>query len=192
MFEKINNSGCDRSIFSCIFWFKWRCLCGSHVWKKCIWMFIFISLLLYSKSTVALLNVHSTPWLEMLGVICGLHLWQVVSKVLGDHVMKKSAFWYDSTNVLYWIKNPSRKFKSFAVNWIGEIHTATEPNQWNFVNERINLADTGSQGMDIAGLSCLATKLIGHNKSLNWLRRATWSSRILLKHVWFQTVPHQE
>ena len=36
--------------------------------------------------------------------------------------------------------------------------------------------------------SCLARKLIGHNRSLNWLKRATWSSRILSKCVWFQYV----
>ena len=97
-------------------------------------------------------------------------------------------------NFLYWIKNPSRNIKSFIANQIGEIHTATEPTQWNFVSGRINPADIGSQGMDIVALSgcstrwngpefLLATKLIGLNKSLNWLRRATWSSRILSKHV---------
>ena len=46
-------------------------------------------------------------------------------------------------NVLYWIKNPGRKFKSFVAHRIGEIHTATEPTQMNF----------GSRGMDyIIGL----------------------------------------
>ena len=82
-----------------------------------------------SQSKVALLNAHSTPRLELLIAILGLHLGQVVSKVLGDHVMKKSVFWCDSMNILYWIKNPSRKFKSFVANRIGEIHTAAEPTQ---------------------------------------------------------------
>ena len=42
-----------------------------------------------SKSKVASLNANSTPRLELLGTILGLQLCQVVSKVLGDHVMKK-------------------------------------------------------------------------------------------------------
>ena len=46
-----------------------------------------------------------------------------------DHVMKKSVLWCDSINVLYWVKNPSRKFKPFVANRIGEIRTATEPTQ---------------------------------------------------------------
>ena len=80
-----------------------------------------------SKYKVAPLNAHSIPRLELLDAILGLHLCQVVSKVLSDHVMKKYVFWCDSINVLYWVKNPSRKFKSFVANRIGEIHTATEP-----------------------------------------------------------------
>ena len=41
-----------------------------------------------SKSKVALLSAHSTPWLELLGATLRLHLCQVLSKVLGDHVVK--------------------------------------------------------------------------------------------------------
>ena len=72
-------------------------------------------------------------------------------KVLGDHVLKKSVFW------LYWVKNLSRKFKSFVANRIGEIHTAIEPTQWNFVNGRINPVDIRSQEMDIVALSGCST-----------------------------------
>ena len=46
-----------------------------------------------------------------------------------DHVMKKSVLWCDSINVLYCVKNPSRKFKPFVANRTGEIRTATEPTQ---------------------------------------------------------------
>ena len=60
-------------------------------------------------------------------------------------------------NVLHWIKNPSRKFKSFVANQIGEIHIAAEPTQWNVVNGRINPADIGSQGIDLVALSCCST-----------------------------------
>ena len=106
-----------------------------------------------SKSKVAPLNVHSTPQLELLGATLGLYLCQVVSKILGDHVMKKFVFCCGSMNVMYWIK----KFKSFLANQIAEIHTATEPTQWNFVNGRINPADIGSRGMDIVALSGCST-----------------------------------
>ena len=60
-------------------------------------------------------------------------------------------------NVLYWVKNPSKKFKSFVANRIVEIHTATEPFQWNFVNGRVNPADVWSRGMDTGVLSGCST-----------------------------------
>ena len=110
-----------------------------------------------SKSKVAPLNAHSTLWLDLLGGILGLHLYQVVSNVLSDHVMKKSVFWCDCVNVFFWIKNPGRKFKSFVANRIGEIRTATEPTHWNFVNGRINPADIGNRGIDILALSGYST-----------------------------------
>ena len=72
--------------------------------------------LITSKSKVAPLNAHSIPQLKLLGTILGLHLCQIVSKVLGGHVMRNSLFWCDSINILYWVENPSRKFKSFAAN----------------------------------------------------------------------------
>ena len=58
---------------------------------------------------------------------------------------------------MYWVKNPSRKFKSFVANRIGVIHTAADPTQWNFVNGRINPVDIGSQGIDIVTLSGCST-----------------------------------
>ena len=106
-----------------------------------------------SKSKVASLNAHNIPQLELLGVILGLHLCQVVSKVSGDHVLKKSVFWCESMHVLERVKNPTRKFKSFVANQIGEIHTVKEPTQWNLANGRINPADIGSQGMVTVVLS---------------------------------------
>ena len=152
---------------------------------------------------MAHLNAHSTPRLELLGAILGLHLCQVLSQVLGDHVMKKSVFWCDSMNILYWIKNPSRKVKSFVANRIGEIHIGTEPTQWNFVHGRINPADIGSRVIDIAGLSGCSTwwnglGLLLGNKT-DWPQQKFAKSNLEFKNtvktctvsVTRQTVPHQ-
>ena len=63
------------------------------------------------KYKLAPMNAYSNP-----DTTLELYLCKVVSKVLGGHIVKKSVFWCDSMNVLYWIKNPSRKFKSFVAN----------------------------------------------------------------------------
>ena len=125
-----------------------------------------------SKYKVAMLNAHSTPQLELLGAILGLHLCQVVSKVLDDHVMKYSVIWCERMNVRYWIKSPSRKFKYFVANGICEIHTATEPTQRNFINRRTNPVDIGSRGIDIVALSASSTWWNGpeflHGNKTDW------------------------
>ena len=106
-----------------------------------------------------------------------------------------------------WVKNPSRKFKSFVANRIGEIHTTTEPTQWNFVNGRINPADIGSRGMDIVALSGCSTwwngpQFLFGNKTA-WPQRKfelTEKSNLEFENafktcmvsVMCQTVPHQE
>ena len=137
MFEKTKKTGCERSVFSCIFRKNSRCLCSNMYERN--WS-VSISIII-SKSIVVPLNTHSIPQLELLVVILRMNLCQVVSKVLDDHVMKKSIFWRDDTNVLYWVKNPSRKLKPFAGNRIDEIQQKQNLLSGVFTNWRINSAD---------------------------------------------------
>ena len=86
MFEKTYNASCYRSIFSCIFWCKWRCLClcSSQAWKKCIWSWIYISFQCDVKR-----GWMQIAFFELLDGILGLHLCLVVSKFLGiNHCVK--------------------------------------------------------------------------------------------------------
>ena len=110
-------------------------------------------------------------------------------------------------NILYWIKNLSRKFKSFVANRIGEIHIAAEPTQWNFVNGRINPAAIGNQGIDIVALSGCSTWWNGPEFLLG--NKTDWpqqkfelaeksnlefknTAKTCLVSVMHQTVPHQK
>ena len=56
-------------------------------------------------------------------------------------------FWTDSMIVLGYIKNVSRRFKTFVGNRIGIIHDATSPNQWRHVESSLNPADIASRGI---------------------------------------------
>ena len=83
----------------------------------------------YEDGSVSVSFIASKTKVAMLGAILGLHLCQVVSKILVDRVIKKSIFWCDSMSVLY----------------------------WNLVNGRIHPTDIGSQEMDIVVLSGCST-----------------------------------
>ena len=82
-----------------------------------------------SKSRVAPLKSTSIPRLELCGAVLGLSLAKSVTNIMKVD-MGKVTFWIDNMNVLYWIHNQSRLFKSFMANRVGEIQTHTKPSQW--------------------------------------------------------------
>ena len=61
--------------------------------------------------------------------------------------------WTDSTDVLYWVRNQSRKFKTFVANRVGEIQETTNPEQWHHVPGHKNPADLATRGMNIHDLA---------------------------------------
>ena len=88
----------------------------------------------------------------MCGAVLGLRLSKSVSAALNIEI-REVTFWSDSMNVLYWVRNQSRKFKSFIANRVGEIHAATEPGQWKYVPTKLNPADAVTRGMSILELA---------------------------------------
>ena len=58
-------------------------------------------------------------------------------------------------NVLWWIRNPSRKFQVFVANGVGEIQTLTNPNQWRHIPSEENPADLVTRGVTLSKLVSL-------------------------------------
>ena len=108
------------------------------------------SILIASKSRVAPMKYLSIPRLELMGAVISTRLANTILKsITVSHVV----FWTDSTNVLYWVKNRSRKFKTFVVNRVGEIQETTDPEQWRHVPGHANPADLATRGISISGLA---------------------------------------
>ncbi|XP_070560349.1 uncharacterized protein [Ptychodera flava] len=99
-----------------------------------------------AKSRVAPLTSTSISRLELMGAIVGLRLKETISEVLGI-MLNQVVFWSDSMNVLWWIRNQSRKFKPFVANRVGEIQTSTNPEQWRYVPTKENPADLVTIGV---------------------------------------------
>ena len=62
-------------------------------------------------------------------------------------MVKKHIFWSDSENVIYWLRNERRCFKSFVANRVGEIHDSVSPTQWRHVPGKYNPADKATRGL---------------------------------------------
>ena len=56
-------------------------------------------------------------------------------------------------NVLWWVRNQSRRFKPFAANRIREIQRLSAPENWNHVRTSENSADLLSREMPIEDLA---------------------------------------
>ena len=62
-------------------------------------------------------------------------------------------FLTDSTITLAWIQSPSRNFKPFVSERIGEIQSDTDPSQWRHIPVEDNVADDLSRGITLNELS---------------------------------------
>ena len=57
-------------------------------------------------------------------------------------------YWTDSTSVIHYIRNESRRFHTFVANRVAEIQRCTIPLQWRHVQTDQNPADEGTRGLN--------------------------------------------
>ena len=60
----------------------------------------------------------------------------------------KEVFWTDSQVFLSYIKNQTRRFKTFVANWTQTIKDHSDVAQWQYVPSKSNPAGYGSKGLD--------------------------------------------
>jgi hypothetical protein len=101
---------------------------------------------LTGKSRLAPLKATTIPRLELSAAVVATKLDKMMRQEL-DISPDESIFWTDSTCVLSYIQNESRRFQTFVANRISKIHDASEPTQWKYVNTKLNPADDASRGL---------------------------------------------
>ena len=108
------------------------------------------SVLIASKSRVAPVKSMTIPRLGLMGAVISTRL---VNTILKSIVVSKVIYCTDSPNVLYWVKNQIRNFKTFIANRIGEIQNSTNPEQWRHVAGELNPADLATRGIKVSELA---------------------------------------
>ncbi|XP_062608997.1 uncharacterized protein LOC134270774 [Saccostrea cucullata] len=99
-----------------------------------------------AKSRVTPLKPVTIPRLELTAALVSV----TVSSQLLDELEISNVvewFWTDSTVVLGYIANDSRRFHVFVANRLQQIRDHTEPYQWNYISSAENPADMASRGV---------------------------------------------
>ena len=102
--------------------------------------------LLLGKSRVAPIKTISIPRLELTAATVAVRLNAQIQEEM-DLPVHRAIFWTDSTIVLQYIRNRSRRFSTFVANRIATIHEHSSPSQWRHVESSLNPADYASRGI---------------------------------------------
>ena len=101
---------------------------------------------LLGKSRLCPIKPVTIPRLELAAAVLLVKLNQVAADEL-DIPINRTVLWTDSTTVLKYISNESRRFKPYVANRISIIHEHTTIDQWRYVPSLQNPADLASRGL---------------------------------------------
>ena len=134
--------------------------------------------LIMAKSRVAPLASITIPRLELMAAVVATRLAIILEKELKyDNI--QHFYWTDSTIVLGYLQNESKRFKIFVANRIQQIHDVSSPSQWRHISGLNNPADLASRGIRAKGL--IDSKLWFHGPSFLSQRILTISDTETLK-----------
>ena len=105
-----------------------------------------VSVLIAGKSRVAPVKTVSVPRLELQAAVTATRLAAQIKRET-ELVIIKTTYWTDSQVVLAFIRNTTRRFKTFVANRLTEIHEHTEVHEWRHVASQDNVADLASRGI---------------------------------------------
>ncbi len=100
------------------------------------------------KSRVTPFKTTTIPRLELTAAT----LVSRIDKMLRTELkieLQNSIFWTDSQSVLKYLRDKTRRLRTFGDNRIAVIHDLSEVNQWRFVDSKHNPADDASRGLSI-------------------------------------------
>ena len=107
---------------------------------------------LMGKARLAPVKPTTIPRLELTAATVSVQVGKMIRREL-DVPIDSETFWTDSTTVLKYLRNETRRFQVFVANRVEAIRDETVPTQWRFVNSKCNPADDASHGLKGCELS---------------------------------------
>ncbi|MCG8429838.1 MAG: hypothetical protein MJA29_01505, partial [Candidatus Omnitrophica bacterium] len=114
--------------------------------------------LVVAKTRVAPMNDKclTLPRLELQAAVLGTRLQNTVMRELKFELSISPTcchFWSDSLIVLQYIRNDTKRFKTFVANRLSEIRESSNPEQWHYVPSALNPADDATRGLSVGDLT---------------------------------------
>ena len=133
---------CDASeqAFGAVAYLRMSCADGTHS-----------ASFVMSRTRLAPLKQLTIVRLELQAAVLGVRLAKFIKRELACS-LDETCLWTDSTVVLMFLQNESRRFHTFVANRISEIQDSSEAGQWRHVPGELNPADVCSRGTSGPGL----------------------------------------
>jgi len=109
----------------------------------------------------------TVPRLELSAAVLAVQLDQTVREEQNIPI-SQSTFWSDSTCMLQYIRNQSKRFHTFVANRFSVIHENSAPHQWRHVSSKHNPADEVSRGLTVDKMSASTKWLSGPEFLKSW------------------------
>ncbi|XP_044180533.1 uncharacterized protein LOC122961788 [Acropora millepora] len=109
--------------------------------------------ILQGKSRLVPLKQVTIPRLELSAAVISVQLDKVLKRELDLPPAEKSVFWTDSTSVLRYIRNETKRLHTFVANRIAIIRDGLDPDQWRHVGGDLNPADDLSRRLSAEALN---------------------------------------
>ncbi|XP_044165857.1 uncharacterized protein LOC122949868 [Acropora millepora] len=128
--------------------------------------------ILQGKSRLVPLKQVTIPRLELSAAVISVQLDKVLKRELDFPLAEKSVFWTDSTSVLRYIRNETKRFHTFVANRIAIIRDGSDPDQWRHVGGDLNPADDLFRGLSVKAL--LSSDRWIKGPAFLWEQRERW------------------
>lgn len=103
---------------------------------------------LFGKARVAPLKQTTIPQMELTAAVLTVRVDRMLQIEL-QLQLQRSTFWTDSTTVLKYISNETKRFHTFVANRTAVIREATDVEQWRYIGSKENSADEASREMKV-------------------------------------------
>ncbi|XP_033127427.1 uncharacterized protein LOC117125136 [Anneissia japonica] len=118
------------------------------------------------KARVTPIKLVTIPRLELMAAVLAATLDSTIRREIA-FLFKETVYWSDSMIVLSYIRNESRRYKTFVANRVSKILSVSNKHQWRHVPSEENPADEGSRGTYELGKWLTGPEFLPKDES-NW------------------------